>query len=162
MSVFIITGVSGSGKSTIGKLLAQRTQGYFFDGDDFHPPENIAKMSIGQALDDVDRIPWLKRLRELVVTQTSKVKPSYIACSALKASYRMLLNNEDKDSEVKFIFLHGSYQLIAQRMRARKEHFMPESLLKSQFEALQIPQNAIVVDISKSPEHLVAELVAQL
>ena len=159
--VVIVMGVSGSGKSTIGNMLAEATGGDFFDGDDFHPPANIAKMHAGHPLTDEDRIPWLNRLRELIVTQEKKKTPSFIACSALKDTYRTILCNKGQDPLVEYVFLQGSFELIKKRIDARKDHFMPESLLRSQFDTLQAPDGAIIADMSKPAEAVVAYLLTK-
>jgi gluconokinase len=154
-------GVSGSGKSTIGEQLATVTGGTFFDGDDFHPPANVAKMHAGIPLDDADRLPWLQRLRQLIEEQATKPAPSVIACSALKRTYRDILA-PGGDPRVRFVYLQGSFELIAARLHARHGHFMPESLLRSQFDALEVPQDALTVDIAQSPEAIVTELREKL
>ncbi|WOO41631.1 gluconokinase [Rubellicoccus peritrichatus] len=159
--IAIIMGVSGSGKSTIGEGLAEATGGEFFDGDDFHPQANIEKMHAGHPLTDEDRLPWLERLRQLIEDQEVKGKPTFIACSALKKSYRLILEG-DGDPAVKFVFLEGSFALIKERLDTRKGHFMPESLLQSQFDALQAPEDAITADISQTPDAIIKELGAKL
>lgn len=159
--IAIIMGVSGSGKSTIGEKMAEATGGDFFDGDDFHPQANIDKMHAGHPLTDEDRIPWLQRLRQLIEEQKHKGVPTFIACSALKKTYRMILTG-DGDPAVKFVFLEGSFSLIQERIEARKGHFMAESLLRSQFDALQAPEGAVTVDISQSPDQIVNELKRHL
>jgi gluconokinase len=159
--VIIIMGVSGSGKSTIGEQLADATGGAFFDGDDFHPPANVAKMHAGIPLDDADRLPWLQRLRQLIEEQADKPAPSVIACSALKRTYRDILA-PGGDPRVRFVYLQGSFELIAARLHARHGHFMPESLLRSQFDALEVPQDALTVDIAPPPEAIVTELRGKL
>lgn len=159
--IAIIMGVSGSGKSTIGEGLAEASGGEFFDGDDFHPQANIEKMHAGIPLNDEDRVPWLERLRQLIEEQEGKGVPTFIACSALKKSYRLILA-PGGDPAVKFVFLEGSFSLIKERLDARKGHFMPESLLKSQFDALQAPEDAITADISQTPDAIVHELMGKL
>lgn len=154
--VLVIMGVSGSGKSTIGRLLAQKINGTFLDGDDFHPPENIAKMASGQALNDADRQGWLAEIAQLVKTAQLASDPTIIACSALKKIYR------DHLKSVEFVFLSGSRALIEQRIQARESHFMPPSLLDSQFADLEVPADTLTLDIARSPEELVQEIRAQL
>ncbi len=158
--VVIIMGVSGSGKSTIGEKIAEATGGEFFDGDDFHPEANVKKMHAGIPLDDADRLPWLKRLRQLIEEQEAKPTPTFIACSALKRSYRTLL--DPNDPKVVFVYLQGSFSLISERLHARHGHFMPESLLRSQFDALEIPDECVSVDIDQEPDAIVADLRQKL
>ena len=150
--VIIVMGVSGSGKSTVGALLARRLDLPFFDADDMHPPENIDRMSRGIPLTDEDRKPWLFRLRDLVVEQLENERPAVIACSALKDSYRRILRC---DGQVKIVYLKGSYELIEQRMEARAGHYFKAGLLASQFAALEEPDAALVVDISLTPDEIV-------
>ncbi|APG66388.1 phosphogluconate dehydrogenase (NADP(+)-dependent, decarboxylating) [Tenacibaculum todarodis] len=151
-------GVSGVGKSTIGNLLSEELSIPFFDGDDFHPEENILKMSKGLALNDNDRLGWLQQLNKLAIEQQSK-NGAIIACSALKKIYRDILYNSIKDS-TRFVFLDGSFNQIKERINARKGHFMNSELLKSQFDALEIPQNAIKIDISLTP-HKIVKLISK-
>ncbi|MEL7268922.1 MAG: gluconokinase [Bacteroidota bacterium] len=158
--IFIIMGVSGTGKSTIGKLLSQKLDVPFFDGDDFHPERNILKMKSGQPLTDEDRKDWLLALNELAKTQ-QKSNGGIIACSALKQVYRDMLNAE-LDPSLVFIFLEGSFELISSRMQARKDHFMPVDLLRSQFDTLEVPEDAIYADISKSPDRIVGDIIQEL
>ncbi|MGQ0642850.1 MAG: gluconokinase [Gemmatimonadaceae bacterium] len=162
--LFVVMGVSGSGKSVIGSALARAINVDFVEGDDYHPPENVQRMSLGIPLTDADRVGWLRalarRLREAKETGTGLV----LACSALKRSYRDLLRNESRAPELQFIFLRGSQALIAQRLAGRRGHFMPATLLDSQFAALEEPapnEQAWVCDIKESPETIVAALVAR-
>ncbi len=150
-------GVAGSGKTTIGKLLAAETGIPFFDADDFHPPVNIAKMKAGKPLTDEDRQPWLELLNILAGEQ-AQLKGAIIACSALKEKYRMLL--QAGITECKWIFLQGSYGVIYERMKNRTHQYMPERLLQSQFDSLEIPASALVIEIKNEPAKIV-EMIRQ-
>ena len=151
--VIFIMGVSGVGKSTIGSLLSKEFLIPYFDGDDFHSEANVKKMASGQSLNDDDRYGWLKSLNTLAKEHIEK-SGCIIACSALKEKYRDILQ-DTIEKNVKWVFLNGSFELISQRMHARKDHYMPASLLQSQFEILEIPHNGIDVDIQKSPKEIV-------
>lgn len=154
----VIMGVSGSGKSTVGKVLAETLGWDFFDADDFHPSQNIAKMAAGTPLDDSDRAPWLDSLHELILSSLKTNRPAVLACSALKERYRRQLAGETEG--VRFVYLKGNYALIRERMSGRSGHYMKPDLLKSQFEALEEPQNALVVDISLPPDEVVQRIVS--
>ena len=153
-------GVSGSGKSTFGKLWAAERGIPFVDGDDFHPEANIQKMASGQALNDQDRQGWLEAIHQYVLpfARTSGI---VVACSALKNQYRTLLSR-GLERQVVWVYLHGSFELILQRMQDRSEHFMPAALLQSQFDTLEIPKDAIILDIRESPTLLIHYLENQL
>ena len=151
----IVLGVTGSGKSTIGEAIAGRLGVPFLDADDYHPPSNIEKMRGGTPLNDQDRQPWLQRLAQEMSQQT---EGCVLACSALKSSYREVLSVVD----AQFVFLKASPALIQQRLAARKQHFMPASLIDSQFEALEEPQDAIVVDAGEEPTVIVEQVVKAL
>ncbi|WP_281540364.1 gluconokinase [Maribacter aestuarii] len=157
--IIFVMGVSGSGKSTIGKLLAERLDYPFFDGDDFHPKANIEKMAQGKPLNDTDRKSWLERLNRLSIEH--KNKGAVIACSALKESYRQTLSKHLNEN-CRFVYLEGSMDEINQRLAQRTDHFMPPALLKSQFETLEVPKNAIRVSINNSPEKIVNTVVKVL
>jgi len=146
-------GVSGCGKSTIGKLLSQDLNMPFFDGDDFHSKENIAKMSSGHALNDEDRQGWLNSLNDLAKKKLTKTS-CIIACSALKQKYRHTLSR-DIESKTKWIYLSGSFEQISERINSRKGHFMSSELLKSQFDILENPTNALQINVSLQPEDIV-------
>lgn len=153
-------GVSGSGKSVIGHALADALSFPFFDADTFHPKENVDKMSAGTPLTDHDRVPWLLAIRKSIEEHLEEDKSAVIACSALKASYREILQRDDR--RVKFIYLKGDYDLIKSRLDERKDHFMPPGLLKSQFETLEEPDNAWILSIDDSEEsitHKILELM---
>lgn len=152
-------GVSGSGKTLVGKLLSQAMGLPFFDGDDYHPEENIQKMAAGIPLDDRDRKGWLITLNQLALGHCGK--GAIIACSALKRTYRSLLGAGMGDRIV-FIHLKGSFELIKSRMEKRKGHFMPLDLLQSQFDVLEPPSKALTVSIDKKPEEVVEEILKRL
>lgn len=158
--VIVLMGVSGSGKTTIGECLAEQLGWPFYEGDDFHPPANVDKMSQGIALDDSDRSPWLDRLRDLICEHIKSDKNAIVACSALKESYRRRL--AQGSDEVCFVYLQGDYGLIEERMEARHNHFMKAGLLESQFKTLEEPQRALVVDISRPPAAIVRYIREQL
>ena len=153
-------GVAGSGKTTIGKLLSEKTGIPFFDADEFHSPANKEKMKTGQPLTDEDRAEWLITLNELAKNQEKK-QGAIIACSALKEKYRKVLS-AGLTAPITWIFLQGNYELILDRMKARIDHFMPPVMLTSQFDALEIPVHAIKIDITDSPETIVENLISRL
>jgi gluconokinase len=157
----IVMGVSGSGKSHIGALLAQALGGVFEDADAFHPPANIAKMGQGIPLVDEDRWPWLQALRQRILFQRQQGFCYVLACSALKQCYRDLLRGDDGPELHCFVYLQGSIELIRQRME-RRDHFMPSSLLESQFATLEEPLDALVIGIEASPAAIVAQVVGHL
>ncbi len=156
----VIMGVSGSGKTTIGKLLAKKIQIPFFDGDDFHSKGNIEKMASGKPLNDEDRMEWLFQLNALIQENENK-NGCIIACSSLKESYRKILSQEVSNS-IKFVFLQGSYSEILSRLESRENHFIPTSLLKSQFETLENPRNAYTVSIMQSPKQIVSNIETEI
>lgn len=152
-------GVSGSGKSTIGKTLAQKLNIPFADADDFHPTANVEKMAGGAALTDVDRQPWLENLADLLAKHQEE--GLVLACSALKASYREILNAKIPVPAT-IVFLSGSFELIYQRMQSRKDHFMPPALLQSQFRTLEEPEHAIEVSIDQPIEDIIDKVLDHL
>jgi gluconokinase len=158
--VLIFMGVSGSGKTTVATLFAQKTRAAFFEGDDFHPPENIAKMRAGIPLTDADRDAWLVKLREIVVAALAKEEFSVLTCSALKASYRALLAADDP--RVKFVYLTAPRTVIETRLKNRRGHFMPPTLLDSQLATLEPPADALVCNCEQSPNQIVEELLHTL
>jgi gluconokinase len=147
-----VMGVSGSGKTSVGKSLAEHLRWDFYDADDFHPPENVAKMASGIPLDDSDRAPWLAALHDLISSGLKQNKPGVLACSALKERYRQQLMNGNDG--VQLVYLKGSYDLIWSRMATRTDHYMKPHMLHSQFGALEEPSNALTVDISLSVEEI--------
>jgi gluconokinase len=156
----IVMGVSGSGKTTVGKALAQQLGWDFFDADDFHPPENVAKMANGIPLNDSDRAPWLAALHDLISSTLKADRRGILACSALKERYRQQLIDDDPD--VQLVFLKGTYDLIWSRMSARKDHYMKPHMLQSQFKTLEEPADALTVDISQPVSEIVQEIVKDL
>lgn len=156
--VYIVMGVCGCGKSTVGKQLATALKGKFFDGDDFHPTSNVEKMSNGIPLDDQDRADWFASLNRLIEKHREQPTPTILACSALKEKYRQTLN-PSQSPHIQFIHLHGSMELIQHRMNARQDHFMPPSLLQSQFDDLEPPSNAISINIDQTVEAQITQIM---
>lgn len=161
--VIILMGVSGSGKTTVGIRLAELLGWTFVDGDDFHPPENVEKMSRGEPLTDEDRWPWLHAIHAFIQERLEAEEPAIIACSALKQSYRDLLR-EGVEDDVHFVHLRGDFDLIEQRMRARTDHFFDAEMLASQFDALEAPDpdEALTVDIDQPPEAIARTIKREL
>jgi gluconokinase len=157
--VVILMGVSGSGKTTVGRLLAERTGATFYDADDFHPPANVEKMRGGVPLTDEDRRPWLDALRSLVASCLERGERAVLACSALKGKYRERLR---VDERVQFVYLKGDYELIEQRLKNRGGHFMKREMLKSQFDTLEEPRHAIRVEAAARPDEIVEAIKSRL
>jgi gluconokinase len=155
-------GPAGSGKTTVGKLLAAQLSWEFADGDDFHPPANIEKMSRGIPLTDEDRLPWLKSIRDAMQQWQAQGKNAVIACSALKRSYRELLGIGANEKDVRLVYLKGTYDLLLERLHSRKGHYMKDKMLVSQLADLEEPEDALTVDVSKSPEEIVSEIRKEL
>lgn len=153
-------GVAGSGKTTVAKLFAKKTGAIFYEGDDFHPPENVTKMNAGIPLTDTDRRKWLQALRKLVVHALAEQEFSVLTCSALKAKYRDQLTADVP--RVKFVHLTGSPTLIEERLKNRRGHFMPPALLASQFDILEPPADALIFSCAQPPMKIVAELIQVL
>lgn len=152
-------GVSGSGKTSLGRIVAHQIGLPFFDGDDFHPASNINKMKAGIPLTDADRYPWLETLhtRILRVLETGSL---VVACSALRQSYRDLLEESIEEKTI-WVFLKGDKELIDTRMKQRNGHFMPPLLLQNQLDTLEEPEDALILDILQTPEELAAIILAQ-
>ena len=156
----VLIGVTGSGKTTVGQLLAHQLDWPFHDADDFHPPANVRKMAQGIPLTDADRAPWLECLSSHLNALLDEGQSSVLACSALKETYRRVLGGQG--NRVWFAFLKGSEELIAGRISQRQHRYMPAGLLKSQFEALEEPQDALVIDIGPAPDVVAAAIRAGL
>jgi gluconokinase len=158
--VIVLMGVSGSGKTTVGKLLANALGAEFAEGDAYHPPENIEKMRQGIPLKDADRWPWLKILSAEIDRWVAAGTPVVLACSALKQGYRDVLAKGRP--EVRFVHLEGDKGLIRERLARRRGHYMPATLLDSQFAALEPPSDALTVDVAGTPEAIAAAIVRAL
>jgi gluconokinase len=158
----IIMGVSGCGKTTVGQAVAARLGYAFYDGDDFHPPQNVTKMANGIPLDDTDRAPWLARLHDLLQEHIARGEGVVLACSALKRRYREQLRAGNEG--VQFVYLRGEFEVIWARMRTRPQHYMKASMLQSQFDALEppTPDEAIPINITATPELILDTLLAAL
>ncbi|KAF7668114.1 hypothetical protein LDENG_00029290 [Lucifuga dentata] len=175
--IYIIMGVSGCGKSTLGSFLSEKLGWPLHEGDNFHPQENIEKMARGEPLTDQDRLPWLLKLHEVIEKERCSGSHAIVTCSALKHQYRQILRYGSKtlissscsDQEIPlpsipnvfFLFLHGDYNLIHQRMVARSGHFMKADLLQSQFDALEPAldeENVLLLDIRRSVPEMVVEI----
>lgn len=156
-TVVIFMGVAGTGKTTVAALFAKKSGAVFYEGDDFHPPANVAKMRAGIPLTDLDRAPWLRELRKIILRALVSETFSVLTCSALKASYRETL--AVGDPRVVFVHLTGPRALIEERLKGRRDHFLPATLLDSQFATLEPPVNALVFSCEKSPETIVGELL---
>jgi gluconokinase len=159
--VIVLMGVSGTGKTTIGKVLAVEPGWTFVEGDDFHPAENVEKMNAGIPLNDEDRWPWLQALRTRIDKACERGENVVLACSALKEDYREYLEQNSPQC-VHYVYLHGPEQLIRRRLAERKGHFMDPALLQSQFQALEPPVGALRVDITPAPEAIAAEIRRKL
>lgn len=154
--VIVLMGVSGTGKTAVGTRLARALQGEFVEGDDYHPPANVAKMRSGVPLDDADRQPWLQALSRQIGEWLDQDKTVVLACSALKQRYRDIL--VAGRAGIRFVHLKGDEALIRKRLQKRRGHYMPPSLLKSQFADLEEPKDAITVGIEGTPDQIVAEI----
>jgi carbohydrate kinase (thermoresistant glucokinase family) len=163
MTVAVMMGVSGSGKTTIAQRVAEREGWRLVEGDDFHPPENVAKMKSGTPLTDEDRWPWLRAIAVEIDAIRARGESAVVTSSALKRAYRAILVGDRID--VVLVYLQGSKELIARRMAARKGHFMPPALLDSQFATLEEPgddEHPVVVSIEPTPDEIVDDVVRKL
>ena len=149
-------GVSGSGKSTLGKILAKRLNGFFIEGDKLHPKKNILKMSHGIPLNDNDRYSWLKKIKNEILSFSKHEQLIVVSCSALKEKYREVIQGEKK---IFWIFLYSKYKLIYSRIKKRKNHFMNEKLLKSQFEDLEIPSYGLHVNVKEKINTIIEKII---
>jgi len=157
--IILIMGVAGSGKTTVGEALAAQLGWEFADADDYHPAANVAKMASGIPLTDEDRVSWLDRLRELILSWITANKNGVLACSALKQAYRDRL---EMGPEVRVVYLKGARELFRERLLARHGHYMRESMLNSQLATLEEPSDAIVVEADAAVERIVADILEKL
>jgi gluconokinase len=161
--VILMMGVSGAGKTTIGQLLASALGWNFVDADDYHPADSVEKMRNGTPLTDADRAPWLETLRTLIANWIAAGKNTVLACSALKQSYRQALQvGPEVEVEIKIVYLKSTPEILRQRLRARRGHFMTERMLASQLAALEAPEDAMTVDADRPPAEVVTEIRARL
>ena len=161
VKVLVLMGVSGSGKTTVGELLAQTLGWAYADADSFHSPENVAKMAAGHPLTDEDRSPWLQSIRAWIDERVTKQEPGIVGCSALKHAYRDVLRRP----ELCFVYLRGTRAEIAERLAARKGHFFKPNMLDSQLAALEEPsadERVITVEIDHTPSEIVSFVIAEL
>jgi gluconokinase len=163
-AAIVVMGVSGAGKSTVGKLVGARLDCPFRDADSFHPKANIEKMSRGEPLSDEDRWPWLNAIAAWIAGHRAAGTTCVVTCSALKRAYRDIVTNR-QSADVRLVYLKGDFDLIEARLKARTGHFMPPGLLRSQFAALEEPavdENAIVVSIDATPEEIATRVLEKL
>jgi gluconokinase len=157
--VYVIMGVSGCGKTAVGQALADALDAPFYDGDDFHSPENVAKMASGVPLNDEDRHPWLSRLHDLLAKHLARNESAVLACSALKTKYRDQLREGNEG--VVFVHLDGDFDTIWQRIEARSGHYMKADLLQSQFETLEPPDSdeALIISVAQPVDAILARIL---
>ena len=155
----LIMGVTGSGKTTIGKLLSSQLGWPFYDADDFHSPDNVRKMASGVPLTDDDRAPWLQELHQLICRRNERGENGVLACSALKDAYRRTLC---ADADVAVVYLKADRGLIRSRLDSRRGHYMPQALIESQFRDLEEPRDCIVIEGARPPEQAVASIRSQI
>ncbi|AEI63071.1 gluconokinase [Corallococcus macrosporus] len=155
--VVIVMGVSGAGKTTVGRTLAAELGWRFVDADDLHPRSNVMKMAAGAALTDEDRAPWLRKLRDEVAQALSRGEDVVMAFSGLKQAYRTLLEALDP-AHVKWVFLHAPHEVLARRISQRQGHFMPATLLESQLATMEVPERALSVDVTPPPAEIVKRI----
>ncbi len=158
--VIIMMGVEGSGKTTIGKILAEKLGWKFYDADDYHPKSNVEKIRRGVPLTDDDRQPWLEEVRKLIRSSLNRNEPSIVACSALKKSYRDYLTHGEDN--VIFVYLRGDKDTISKRLASRKGHFAGTELLESQLQTLEEPEGAITADITNEPQAITDYIIKKL
>ncbi len=158
--IIIVCGVSGTGKSTIGKLVADSLNLPFYDGDDFHPDCNVKKMTQGSALTDEDRAPWLTLLSNKLALW-EKQKGAVLACSSLKEAYRKTLSAKCQCA-INWVFLNGTKELLKNRLNSRKGHYFNPALLSSQLETLELPDYGLVLDITLTPQEIVSKILNQV
>jgi len=151
--LFVVMGVSGCGKSTVARALAEAVGGVFLEGDDLHPAANKAKMAAGIPLADEDRWPWYDRIIQEVQSAAAGGRPVFLSCSALKKTYRDRLRAAFP--EIRFVYLKGDFETIKTRMESRSGHFMPPALLQSQFDALEEPHGAVTLDVAMPVVHII-------
>lgn len=159
-NAIILMGVSGCGKSSVGLALGENLGWKFYDGDDYHPQANIDKMASGRTLNDTDRQPWLQSLHDLIFERNQLGESVIVACSALKKSYRDILR--EGNPRVVIVHLEGDFDLISRRMQARVDHYMKADMLRSQFDTLEMPENAVSIKIDQSVDQIVKEILDRL
>lgn len=160
LRIVLLMGVSGSGKTTIGKLLAERLGWHFYDADDFQPRDNLAKMAQGLPLNDRDRRPWLLAIHDLLAGLAAKSRQAVVACSALKQDYRDLLSAGI--TGLGYVYLKGDFALLEDRLRRRTGHFFKPGLLGTQFEILEEPADALTVNVDNPPDSIVERILKGL